>query len=138
MLVRELVKFITANDPDPPNMMLLSDQSDWGRDQRPPRIGGFVPDVYAYSGSKCAIGEAKTAEDLQTPRTKNQILAFLDHLRFQKEPRFVIAVPLFAQRAAIGLVRRCALLLRPLDVRLTCISPSFTYDFTVAEGGHDD
>lgn len=57
----------------------VDDCPDW---HSPPIIEGYRPDLYIRSKhSKVAIvGEAKTENDLMTPRSKNQIGGFIDYL----------------------------------------------------------
>ena len=65
------------------------------RGERPPRIGNFVPDVYATDvpTTKIVIGEAKTTKDLETEHSRQQIAAFLDHLTHTSNGLFILAVP---------------------------------------------
>ena len=72
------------------------------RGERPPRIEGFVPDVFATDvpTTKTLIGEAKTQQDIETDHSHRQISAFLRYL--SKTPRgvFVLSVPLAAGATA--------------------------------------
>lgn len=73
-----------------------------GRGERPPRIGGFVPDVYATDvpTTRTLIGEAKTQKDLETEHSRQQIEAFLHHLAHTPSGVFVLSVPLAAAATA--------------------------------------
>jgi hypothetical protein len=66
-----------------------------GSFDKPPRINGFVPDVFAEDAPRTAvvIGEAKTVQDLQTNHSRLQIAAFLRFLAAQQNGVFVLAVP---------------------------------------------
>lgn len=44
--------------------------------ERPPEIGGFIPDVYSEFGHGVYIGEAKTLEDLSNKHTLRQLKEF--------------------------------------------------------------
>lgn len=44
--------------------------------ERPPEIGGFIPDVYSESEHGVYIGEAKTLEDLSNEHTSCQLKEF--------------------------------------------------------------
>jgi hypothetical protein len=70
--------------------------------EKPSRIGGFVPDVYAFDAplTTVIIGEAKTSTDLETQHSAKQMLAFLSHLGEQQTGIFILAVPWQAKRRA--------------------------------------
>lgn len=74
------------------------------RGERPPRIHGYVPDVFATNVPTTAtlIGEAKTRQDLETERSQEQISAFLRYLSQTPNGIFVLGVP----RAAVATARR--------------------------------
>lgn len=76
------------------------------RGERPPRIGGFTPDVYATDvpTTKTLIGEAKTQVDLETAHSHRQITAFLNHLALTPGGMFVLAVPLAASATGRRLI----------------------------------
>lgn len=76
---------------------------------KPPRIEGFVPDIYAQDtpATLTVIGEAKTANDLATAHTERQLLAFFRHLETQPRGILVIAVPWVTRAAASSLLKRC-------------------------------
>ena len=58
----------------------------------PHMIGGFRPDVYATDTSIVIVGEAKTARDLESPRTKRQLRAFLKYVEAHTSRHLVLAV----------------------------------------------
>lgn len=68
------------------------------RGERPPRIHGYVPDLFATDVPTTAtlIGEAKTREDLETARSLDQIAAFLRYLSETPNGIFVLGVPMAA------------------------------------------
>ena len=72
------------------------------RGERPPRIEGYVPDVFVTDvpTTTTLIGEAKTQQDIETDHSRQQISAFLSYL--SKTPRgiFVLSVPLAASATA--------------------------------------
>lgn len=78
------------------------------RGERPPRIYGYVPDVFATDVPTTAtlIGEAKTRSDLETEHSQRQILAFLRYLSQTPNGVFVLSVPLSAVPTARRLVSR--------------------------------
>lgn len=72
------------------------------RGERPPKIEGYVPDVFITDvpTTTTLIGEAKTRHDVETDHSQRQIFAFLSYL--SKTPRgiFVLSVPLAASATA--------------------------------------
>lgn len=93
-LIEALIRFIEERHRPPRGLVLFADHHDFGAD-RPPRIGGHTPDVFASDlpASFRLIGEAKTAPDLETERSRCQIRAFLDHLSLYPNSTFYLAVP---------------------------------------------
>jgi hypothetical protein len=72
------------------------------RGERPPRVAGYVPDVFVTDvpTTTTLIGEAKTQQDLESEHSRRQISAFLSYLA--KTPRgvFALSVPLAAGATA--------------------------------------
>jgi hypothetical protein len=75
---------------------------------KPPRVEGFVPDVYAVDTppSIAIIGEAKTVQDLLTDHSQRQLAAFLRFLRHQEHGILVLGVPWQLRAAAQNLLVR--------------------------------
>lgn len=63
--------------------------------EKPPMIEGFRPDLYATCGATEAviIGEAKTANDLETAHSREQYRAYARHLAASPRSTFILAVP---------------------------------------------
>ena len=61
----------------------------------PPRIANNVPDLYAAACNDIPliVGEAKTAIDIETKRSHEQIAAFLRHCDRVRPSIFVLALP---------------------------------------------
>jgi hypothetical protein len=78
------------------SLTLYVDLPSAGRD-RPQMIGGYVPDIFAIDTPETCriIGEAKTAADCETPRSRLQFIAFLSHLSRFPNGIFYLAVPWF-------------------------------------------
>ena len=76
------------------------------RGERPPKIEGYVPDVFATDvpTTKTLIGEAKTQQDIETEHSRRQIVAFLNYLSETPRGIFVLSVPLVASATARRLV----------------------------------
>jgi hypothetical protein len=85
-----------------PGFLVLSDSSNRVGAEGPPRIGGFAPDVYAADVpiTTMVIGEAKTSEDLTRAHSREQLCAYLEHLRFQLKGILIVAVPCFFAASA--------------------------------------
>jgi hypothetical protein len=84
---------------------ILCDTPDAGR-QRPPKIINFFPDLYAVArNSNFAVGEAKTARDLETKHTQEQMEEFLVFCSNRPGSIFVIAVPWHMINCAKSMIR---------------------------------
>lgn len=87
-------------------LTLFDDTAEPVRREKPPRINGHVPDVYAVDAPPTVmiVGEAKTQKDLETIRSREQIGCFLDHLAVRPNGVFILAVPLEAAATARGII----------------------------------
>lgn len=105
-LVRVIIKHIGREHADIAALGIVNDLSSPLRAEKPNRIEGFVPDVYAFDAplTTVIIGEAKTHADLETDHSKKQITAFLSFLNHQKTGIFIIAVPWAAKCRAQEMV----------------------------------
>lgn len=76
------------------SLVIYADLPAFGRD-RPPYIGGFIPDVFAIDVPETVriIAEAKTPIDLETQRSHRQITAFLRHLSSFPHGILLLTVP---------------------------------------------
>lgn len=90
------------------SLIMFVDRPSAGRD-RPTMIGGYVPDIFAIDTPETCriIGEAKTAIDCETPRSRLQFIAFLTHLSCFPNGLFYLAVPWFYRVRARTLIE-CA------------------------------
>ena len=75
---------------------------------KPPRLNGFVPDVYANDGEgrQLIVGEAKTARGLESRHTRAQLSAFVRRCAQVDQSLLVLAVPWHVERFAKSLVRK--------------------------------
>ena len=89
MLVSRIVNAVSMALDD--TVMCLVDTAA-NSDETPYMIGGFRPDVYATCASITVIGEAKTARDLESPRTARQLRAFLEYVVVHSSRHLVLAV----------------------------------------------
>lgn len=88
------------------NLALFLDDQSIER-QRPQRINGHLPDLYAEDVPRTfvVIGEAKTRGDLLTERSQIQLVSFFRYLALFDRAFFYLAVPILAKPTATALVR---------------------------------
>jgi hypothetical protein len=94
-LVQDIVDYIENRFSVLAGLIVLTDLPTSERADKPPRVGGYAPDVYAAEVPRTTvlIGEAKTADDLTTSHSRDQIAAFLKFLSYQQRGILVLAVP---------------------------------------------
>jgi hypothetical protein len=100
-LVEELISMVEARHAAGKSIIVLAEHARFGAN-RPPMLGGFVPDLFAHDLPITAriVGEAKTEHDLETDRSRAQLGAFLDHLALYANSTMYVAVPFaYAPRA---------------------------------------
>lgn len=105
-LVEIIIRYIRREHAHIAALGIIDDLSSPLHAEKPNRIDGFVPDVYAFDAplTTIIIGEAKTEADLETEHSKKQISAFLTFLGHQKTGIFILAVPWQAKRRAKAIV----------------------------------
>lgn len=88
--------------------VILADTSIYPCTDRPPRIGGYVPDLYARVAlpTRLVLGEAKTPLDLDNHHTKSQLVAFLGFCHLHPLSHFVMAVPWDMSARAHNMLRQ--------------------------------
>ena len=106
LLVAGLTDFVREQHGGTGSLALFLDDQKRGR-ERPQRIGGHLPDLYAEDVPRTfvVIGEAKTYSDLITPRSRRQLDAFMRYLDLHDAAFFYLAVPLMAKPTATTLIR---------------------------------
>ncbi len=94
-LVAHIVRHIEREFRASSGLVILTDLPESKPQDKPPRVGGYAPDVYAVDVpcTFAVIGEAKTADDLPSTHSRDQIRAFLEFLRFKQRGILVLAVP---------------------------------------------
>jgi hypothetical protein len=100
-LVEELISAVEGRHAAGKSLIVLAEHARFGAN-RPPVLGGFVPDLFAHDLPITAriVGEAKTEGDLETGRSRAQLTAFLDHLSLYANSTLYVAVPFtYAPRA---------------------------------------
>ena len=82
-LVQRTYRYLADRYPPHDGYAIFTDAPATPRGEKPRKIGGFLPDVLAMDVPTTfyAIGEAKTAADLENVHTAAQLRAFLLHLR---------------------------------------------------------
>jgi len=100
-LVSRLVEFVFEEWKESIVQMLV-DHGITGAKSRPPKIGGYIPDLYArIANETCIIGEAKTPKDFETDRSQEQIVSFLKYAD-ENKCMFFLSVPFMYHLAASG------------------------------------
>jgi len=107
-LVRELVLWVARDYFGGETGQLLVDTPGTNSFSKPPRLNGFVPDLYARDGKdkQLIIGEAKTARDLENNHTRDQLSAFLTGCMQCDDALLVLAVPWHVERLARNLLMK--------------------------------
>ena len=105
-LVQLIVTYIRREHKQVTALGIIDDLPDLLHAEKPNRVGGFVPDVYAFDAplTTVIIGEAKTTADLETDHSKRQLCAFLTHLSHQEAGILILAVPWQAKRRAQAII----------------------------------
>lgn len=96
VLVKRIVEHIKENYSDK-KLFILADLPEENLDNRPPKIVNYFPDVYANNPVTefTIIGEAKTINDIESPRSVKQVREFVSFLGNQDGDSFLfLAVPL--------------------------------------------
>ena len=94
-LVAVIVNWIKTEYPATPGLCLFCDSPTVLESEKPAPIEGFFPDVCAITTPPALtlLGEAKTAADLETPRSYQQFVAFLRFLAARPQPKLLVATP---------------------------------------------
>ncbi|MER9946216.1 hypothetical protein NKJ70_30685 [Mesorhizobium sp. M0092] len=110
MLVERLIAHVRTTHVPERGLLIFADHWSFGRNA-PPRINGFMPDVFASDLPTTfeVVGEAKTMDDLRTERSRRQIVGFLDHLAVRPNTHFYLYVPPLAQRQARSILNALVL-----------------------------
>ena len=105
-LVQVIIKYIKYIGREHAGLGIINDLSGPLYAEKPNRIDGYVPDVYAFDAplTTMVIGEAKTQDDLETERSRKQMTAFLSFLGMQESGVFILAVPWHLKRRAAAIV----------------------------------
>jgi len=105
-LVQIIISYIGREHAHLTALGVVNDLSSPLRAEKPNRIDGFVPDVYAFDAplTTVIIGEAKTQDDLETERSRKQLAAYLSFLGHQHTGILILAVPWQVKRRANAIV----------------------------------
>jgi hypothetical protein len=97
-------RFVPLDD-----LCILVDDASLQSDHRPPPIGRKVPDVHIRSVGSArllALGEAKTAQDVDTDHTRIQLREYLAYLKHHPSPFLVIAVPWHQRKLMASIIAK--------------------------------
>jgi hypothetical protein len=105
-LVQRIVQWLTSEIPECDCLCVFRDLPDARSQDKTPCINGFFPDVFAEDTPPTftLVGEAKTAEDLETEHSKRQLRAYLAYLKLRPRPRLIVSTPWFAVNSAKSLI----------------------------------
>jgi hypothetical protein len=119
-LVGLIVEWIKTQYAGTPALCLFCDCPPILETEKPRPIEGFFPDVSAATTPPALtlIGEAKTIQDLETPRSYQQLSAFLRFLSARPEPALIMATQWQAAAAAKNVVARAVTETNAQAVRL--------------------
>lgn len=106
-LVERLLEWTRDNHSYTPDAIFFVDLPSIPGSDKPPVIGGYNPDLYCKQnrGEYVVIGEAKSAGDIETRHSRDQLMAYLSHLKQYSNGVLVIAVPWHAVGQARSLIR---------------------------------
>ena len=94
-LVGRIIPYISTNLTHLDGLVVIHDLPSSLGDEKPPRVGGYVPDVYGIRtpATFTVIGEAKTFQDLETSRSRSQLGAYLSFLASEQDGLLLVSVP---------------------------------------------
>jgi hypothetical protein len=106
-LVSSILKWL-KNKENLENLLVLADLPSFLGDSKPPAIEGYYPDVWAKEvrSGFVAIGEAKTARDIENRHSTEQFGAFLRYCNALESAVLVVAVPWMMVNCAKAHIRR--------------------------------
>jgi hypothetical protein len=89
------VRWIETQTDFSSQMVILVSSPNSPVDHQPPSVQGRVPDLFAQAGAlgRVIIGEAKTASDIETQRSRQQFADYLQYLMAYEHPMLIAAVP---------------------------------------------
>lgn len=107
-LVEEMVHWIAKAYLNGDKGFLLIDHPDFSSGNKPPKINGYVPDVFTAKtpSNLIIIGEAKTIYDVERPHSEEQIKAFLKYCMNYEKSVFVVAAPWQMSRFVKTFIKR--------------------------------
>ena len=90
------------------SLRVLSDSGSRQSANRPPSIGGYIPDAYVMINEKgtVVLGEAKSMKDLEHAHTVTQLTAFLERCAIADGSALILAVPWPTERLARALLKK--------------------------------
>jgi hypothetical protein len=119
-LVGLIVEWITTQYAGRQGLCVFCDCPPILETEKPSPVDGFFPDVTAATTPPALtlIGEAKTIQDLETPRSYQQVTAFLRFLSARPEAALIMATQWQAAATAKNLVARAVTETNAKAVRL--------------------
>ena len=106
-LIKRLANYVNSKFSECGSLSVICDLPTIIGGERPPRIKGFTPDLFATDvpTTRTILGEAKTDKDLETDHSRRQLSAFIDYLSHQAGGLLIVAVPWRVVGAAQRMIR---------------------------------
>ena len=103
-LVKDIVEYVKEKLPECVHGLIEIDDC---IAQKPPKINGFIPDVYFNWKEQLIIGEAKTLADFERKHSREQFMTYLEACRlFPGTAMLIVAVPWPLKMTAKNYFRR--------------------------------
>jgi hypothetical protein len=122
-LVRAIVVWINTHSEFSAHAAVLVSSPESTADNLPPSINGRIPDVFSHHSAinSVLIGEAKTAGDIESYRSREQFADYLRFLSEQKQSHLVVAVPWYCVNQARSLLKAIQRTTKTYQVRITVL-----------------
>lgn len=132
-LLQRILDYVWLNFGKLYSLSILHDLPTTVGGEKPPRLGGFSPDVYAIDVpvTITIIGEAKTARDLETEHSRRQLTAFITHLNSQSNGVLIVAVPWQSIGASQRMLKQLAMKASKCKSTLSIVILSETGEYKI-------
>lgn len=102
---------------------------------RPPSIAGYRPDAFVLGGAQrtTIVGEAKTANDLDSEHSRRQLEAYIAYLSTFSDGVLVVSTQWQARRTAMSLLKRLLRQASAMHVLAFTITDVDKFDMTTSD-----
>lgn len=107
LMVRGLMSWINSDKCPLLISQIYTDCTFLEKYEFPPLLGGFRPDIFAISSDEKSfiIADAKTSKDVESMRTREQLIGFANWLSNKEVSYLVLGVPWVAKASAMSLLK---------------------------------